>query len=65
MITVNGKIIEQNYFSAGELNIKLYPCLSEADKIFIEWKYESDRELFTLACIRNYYSNKYCELYIP
>lgn len=65
MITVNGEIIDQHHFGAGELNIKLRPYPPEINKIYIEWRYESDEELFTLACIRHYYADKRCELYLP
>lgn len=65
MITVNGEIIDQHHFGAGELNIKLRPYPPEINKICIEWRYESDEELFTLSCIRHYYADKRCELYLP
>lgn len=62
MIHVNGKLIEQHYFGAGELNIKLEPIEGNVD---ITWNYEYDGELFTLACIRHYYANKRCFLTMP
>lgn len=62
MIHVNGKLIEQHHFGAGELNIKLEPIEGNVD---ITWNYEYDGELFTLACIRHYYANKRCFLTMP
>ena len=62
MIHVNGKLIEQHHFGAGELNIKLEPI---EGNVGITWNYEHDGELFTIACIRQYYSNKRCFLTMP
>lgn len=62
MIHVNGKLIEQHHFGAGELNIKLEPIEGNVD---IAWNYEHDGELFTIACIRHYYANKRCFLTMP
>lgn len=62
MIHVNGKLIEQHHFGAGELNIKLEPIEGNVDII---WNYEYDGELFTLACIRHYYTDKRCFLTMP
>ena len=62
MIHVNGKLIEQHHFGAGELNIKLEPIEGNVDII---WNYEHDGELFTLACIRHYYTDKRCFLTMP
>lgn len=62
MIHVNGKLIEQHHFGAGELNIKLEPIEGNVD---IAWNYEYDGELFTIACIRHYYTNKHCFLTMP
>ena len=42
MIWVNGKLIEQEHFSAGELKIKLFGCgMGHVD---IVWHYENDAE---------------------
>ena len=57
MIHVNGKLIEQHHFGAGELNIKLEPIEGNVD---ITWNYEHDGELFTMSCIRQYYDDKRC-----
>lgn len=62
MIHVNGRLIEQHHFGAGELNIKLEPIEGNVD---IAWNYEHDGELFTIACIRHYYANKRCFLTMP
>lgn len=63
MIWVNGKKIEQDHFSAGELKIKLWP--SNRSRIDLVWHYENDAELFTVACIREYYATQDCILYLP
>lgn len=64
MIFVNGKKIEQEHFSAGELKIKLpaYPC---SQRINILWRYENDAEYFTIACIRRHYEMNICHLEMP
>lgn len=63
MIYVNGNIVTQDHFSAGELKIKLHP--STRDRIDIAWHYENDAEYFTVACIRHYFAEKSCILYLP
>lgn len=63
MIWVNGKKIEQDHFSAGELKIKLFGCGKE--RMDIVWHYENDAELFTIMCIRDYYASHKAILYIP
>ena len=63
MIHVNGVLIEQHHFGAGELNIKLFNCGKE--RINILWNYESDEEYFTLACIRHYFGAADCVLIMP
>ena len=63
MIWVNGKEIAQEHFSAGELKIKLWP--SNKSRIDLVWHYENDAELFTVACIREYYATQDCILYLP
>ena len=63
MIYVNGRVIDQNHFSAGELKINLHP--SARTTIDIAWHYENDAEYFTVACIRHYFSTKPCILYLP
>ena len=63
MIWVNGKKIEQDHFSAGELKIKLFSCGKE--RMDIVWHYENDAELFTIMCIRDYYASHKAILYIP
>ena len=63
MIHVNGELIEQHHFGAGELNIKLFHCGREP--VRITWNYESDEEYFTLACIRHYFGAADCILYMP
>ena len=63
MIWVNGKEVVQDHFAAGELKIKLWP--SNKSRIDLIWHYESDAELFTVACIREYYATQECVLYLP
>ena len=63
MIWVNGKKIEQDHFSAGELKIKLFGC--DKERMDIVWHYENDAELFTIMCIRDYYASHKAILYIP
>ena len=63
MIWVNGKEVVQDHFAAGELKIKLWP--SNKSRIDLIWHYESDAELFTVACIREYYATQECILYLP
>lgn len=67
MIKVNGIVIQQNHFPAGELLIKAE--FSNAELITIEWYYENDSELFTLICIKRHIDERYpggfCELRMP
>ena len=56
MIYVNGRQIEQNHFSAGELKINLQPSVRTT--IDIAWHYESDAELFTIICFSSSLSVK-------
>lgn len=64
MIFVNGEKIEQEHFSAGELKIKLTPVSIDTN-IGILWRYESDAEYFTIACIRSFYQKNPCYLTMP
>lgn len=63
MIHVNGMLIEQHHFGAGELNIKLFGCGGE--RVSIIWNYESDEELFTIMCICDYYDGHDIYLTMP
>ena len=63
MIWVNGKEIEQEHFSAGELKIKLFG--NGRTRVDLVWHYENDAEFFTVACIREYYATRECILYLP
>ena len=63
MIWVNGKEIEQEHFSAGELKIKLFG--NGRTRVDLVWHYENDAEFFTIACIREYYATQECILYLP
>jgi ribose-phosphate pyrophosphokinase len=55
MIKLNGHIIKQDSFPDGTLMLKnLNRYLSFGEKAIIEWKYESDAELFALICVRRY-----------
>lgn len=63
MIFINGNEVKQDSFSAGELKLTLTP-IKEDIPILIKWKYESDRELFTIACIRDFYKNNNCTLVV-
>ena len=51
MIKINGIEIEQNNFPDGTLLVKYEP---EHGLNTIEWKYESDSELFTLYCLKRH-----------
>lgn len=51
MIKVNGIEIKQNHFPDGTLLMKYEP---ENGLNTIEWKYESDSELFTLYCLKRH-----------
>lgn len=67
MIKVNGIIIQQNHFPAGELLIKAdFPG---CELMSIEWYYENDAELFALICVKRHIDEKYpgcfCELRMP
>ena len=63
MILISGNEIKQDSFSAGELKLTLTP-IKEDIPVLIKWKYESDRELFTIACIRDFYKKNYCALIV-
>ena len=63
MIWVNGREVVQDHFAAGELKINLWP--SSKSRIDLVWHYENDAELFTVACIREYYATQDCILYLP
>ena len=63
MILISGNEIKQDSFSAGELKLTLTP-IKEDIPVLIKWKYESDRELFTIACIRDFYKNNNCTLVV-
>lgn len=63
MIFIYRDEVEQDSFSAGELKIKLTPFNAEVP-VIIKWKYESDRELFTIACIKDFYKNNNCTLVV-
>ena len=63
MIWVNGREVKQDRFSAGELKIKLWG--NGRDTVDLVWHYENDAELFTVACIREYYAAHKCILYLP
>ena len=66
MITLfseNGHVydVKQDSFPDGTLHLFL-----PYDKMkCVEWKYESDAELFTLICIRKHYSNSNMDLILP
>ena len=51
MIKINGQIIEQNKFPDGTLLVKYAPYSALNT---IEWRYESDAELFTLYCLKRH-----------
>lgn len=63
MIFIHGNEVKQDSFSAGELKIQLTP-FNEGVPVIIKWKYESDRELFTIACIRDFYKKNSCTLIV-
>lgn len=51
MIKINGIEIKQNHFPDGTLLVKYEP---EHGLNIIEWRYESDSELFTLYCLKRH-----------
>ena len=66
MITLfseNGHVydVKQGSFPDGTLHLSL-PC---GKMKCVEWKYESDAELFTLICIRKHYCNSNMDLILP
>lgn len=71
MITVNGRLIEQNRFNDNTLKCLTFDRDSSryGDHINITWCYDDDTELFTLICIvdylRDYYINSRYDLYLP
>ena len=70
MIKVNGEVIAHGAFPDGTLLIKYDPNLSEyTGKMYYEWFYEDDAELFTLICLRRhlakYKTHKLWMPYIP
>ena len=56
MIKFNKKTIEVSHFPDGTQYIKFpeNPFLNYSDEIM--WLYDSDEELFTLACVVNWYN---------
>ena len=70
MIKVNDVIVTPGSFPDGTLLVKYDPKLNEyTGKIFYEWYYENDAELFTLICLRRhlakYKTHKLWMPYIP
>lgn len=79
MIKLNKKIIEQNHFPDGTLNIKFPDGLNKFDfetmlfghksNTTIEWYYENDSELFTIICLtkqlKDFLPNRNVELFLP
>ncbi len=68
MIRIEGIEIEQGHFPDNSLMLKLqgevYDKIDE-NTVFLEWKYESDAELFTVICLRRHFSNFKMILYMP
>ena len=64
MILLQGAEIKREFFSAGELKIKL-PVIAEDVPVRITWRYEDDGEYFMVACMRMHYLQHECHLYIP
>jgi ribose-phosphate pyrophosphokinase len=54
MIKINGEIIDQNHFPDNSLLVKYQ---SDVGINEIEWKYESDAEIFTLYCLKRHLDN--------
>lgn len=68
MVRLDGKIIEQGHFPDSSLFLKVPDEVYEAidsDILFLEWKYESDAELFTIICLRKHFNNVKMALYMP
>jgi ribose-phosphate pyrophosphokinase len=57
MIAINGNIIEQNHFPDKSLLVKHNPLNQGINDI--EWKYESDAEIFTLYCLKRHLDDAY------
>ena len=68
MIRIEGIEIEQGHFPDNSLMLKLqgevYDKINE-ENIFLEWKYESDAELFTVICLRKHFAKRKMVLYMP
>lgn len=56
MIKLNGNVIEQNNFPDKTLLMKFdeFLLLDQPVEIEIEWRYESDAELFSLICLKRH-----------
>ena len=70
MIAVNDMIIEQGHFPDGTLLMKFNPELAWRKPCRIEWRYESDSELFTLICLKRHLDQAninpiLCLFYVP
>lgn len=67
MIKINGEVIHPDSFPDGTLLVKYNPNLSEhTGKIYYEWFYENDAELFTLICLRRHLAKyKTHKLWLP
>ena len=57
MIKLNGQIVEQNHFPDKSLLVKYNPLNQGINDI--EWKYESDAEIFTLYCLKRHLDNAF------
>ena len=51
MIVVNGKIVNQNKFPDGTLNLEFETDMEKEKNIIVEWYYENESELLTILYI--------------
>ena len=64
MILVNGEKVIEEHFPDNTLHLNLKELPNYCYEINIDWIYESDAELFTLACIVKHY-NVSANLFMP
>ncbi len=62
MITLNGEVINQIQFPDHSLLLKA-PTVKNPLKL--TWNYRSDKELFTVICLRKHFQNQPMELFLP
>lgn len=68
MITLNGKPVEIGSFPDGTILMKEAPCGLTSHDMYIEWRYENDREFLALIYLVKQlrrYENTRIDLYMP